>query len=414
MHALPARIRPLPAVLAAVALLAAGCHNDSHQAAAPAPDLTAPAYWPTSGFATATPESQGFAAGTFDHVDADFATLMPKYTSLLVVKDGYIVHESYHSPDGGTTVITADTKHQLWSVTKSVMSMTLGAAWTQGDLLPGDLDTTVDDAFGPLVADLAAGADRRQASLRDTLQMRSGIRWNESWDFSMESPLFYSDGACAPGDTVTVCTVLHRAESYPHGTVWNYSTWDSYLAAAFFRQITGTPLRDYAATHLFAPLGIDYTSDDWGNWPSGSDYTFGGAALMMKSRDMAKIGMLMLYNGNWDGQQLLAPDWLALSLSPIGFDYAATFDNASTPVAGEPVGSTPMWIPYSYQWWHSADLGDQPGPTLSAHGLFGQWIYIDPARELVIVVTDAVNSTPSPFTEIMAFVDTEILAKLAT
>ncbi|MFZ5724369.1 MAG: serine hydrolase domain-containing protein [Pseudomonadota bacterium] len=414
---LPAGWRAGTQILVAALLLSA-CHGDDDRkkrnaAAPPANDPAAPAYWPTTGWSTATPESQGFDNGAFDTLAADTAALMPQYTSLLVIKDGYLVFESYHSPDGGTTVIDADTKQSLWSVTKSVMSMTFGTAWTRGDLLAADLDARIEDVFPLQVGDLAADAGQRDITLRDTLQMRSGLRWNEAWDFTLESPLFYNDPACPDDDEVTVCTVLHRAQTYAPGTVWNYSTWDSYLAAGFFRQLTGTPLRDYAGTHLFAPLGIDYSAvDDWANWPTSSDYTFGGALLVLTSRDMARLGLLMLYDGQWDGARILSPEWLELSLTPIGYDDAALFDAGSTPVAGEPAGSAETWIPYSFQWWHSADVGDMPGDTLSAHGLFGQWIYIDPARELVIVLTNAINGTPSPFTEIQAFVDSEILAKL--
>lgn len=388
-------------------LLLISCDDDRHRGSVtPPPPPAGPDYWPTEAWQTATPEAKGFAAGALAHLAADAETAFPHHTSLLVIKDGYIVHESYHTP--GASEINAETKHQLWSVTKSVTSMTIGAAWTRGDLLPGDLDSTVEEQFAYLLGDMPAEAPRRDVSLRHALHMQSGIRWNEQWDASFtENPIFAPNPGCANNATVTLCTLLRRAQTYAPGTVWNYSTYDSYLAAAFFLGLTDTALHDYAGTHLFAPLGINYVDGDWFSWPINTDYTYGGALLKMTSRDMAKLGLLMLYGGRWEDEQILAADWLTLSTTPIGTGLVATFDGA-----GEPGGSISSLLAYSMQWWNAEDFANEPDGTLNAHGLFGQLIHIDPAHGLVVVITHDAEDVLSPFEDLRAFIAAEITAGL--
>lgn len=397
----PARLRHL---IVCLSLLLIACDDDERRQRAAA--ATGPDYWPTEDWQTAAPETSGFSAGALDTLAADAESVFPRLTSLLVIKDGYIVHESYHSP--GDTEITADSKHQLWSVTKSVTSMTLGAAWRNGDLLPGDLDSTVDDNFSALLGDIPVDAERRDISLRHALYMQSGIRWNELWDASItENPLFAPDPSCTADATVTLCSLLRRAQSYAPGAVWNYSTYDSYLVAAFFLALTDNSVHDYAAANLFAPLGIDYVDGDWLSWPTDSEYTYGGALLALKSRDMAKLGLLMLYDGRWEDEQLLAPDWLTLSTTPIGTGLVATFDGNNEPAA--PVNSP---LAYSMQWWNAEDFAREPDGTLNAHGLFGQMIHIDPGHGLVVVITHDTEGAISPFENLHAFIADEITAGL--
>lgn len=388
-------------------LALAGCVDDSERRTVALP-ADGPDYWPTEAWQTATPESKGFSAGAFDTLAADAATALPYHTSLLVIRDGYIVHESYHTPEGESTTVTADTKHHVWSVTKSVTSLVLGTAWTRGDLLPGDLDTATGDSFPDVIADLDADDTRRDITLRDALEMRSGLYWNDAWVISVASPMLFPDPDCPGNDDVTLCSVLHRDQTWAPGTVWNYSTFDSYLIGAFFLELTDSSLRDYAAANLFAPMNIGYVSGDWTNWPTGSDYTFGGGLLQLTARDMAKIGFLMLQDGRWEDEQLLAPEWFELSTAPQGTGLIATFDGS-----GAPVGSTAFDIPYGFQWWRvtGPDLGGLP--SLSARGLGGQLIHVFPEQDLIVVVTcDAALADDETTTELQSFIAAEILAAL--
>lgn len=127
----------------------------------PAP--AAPDYWPTTAWTTATPESHGFETNAFANLATEAETDLPFYTSLLVIKDGYLVHESYHST-ASASYVDETTKHQLWSVTKSVTSMIVGRAITLGDLAVTDLDSRVGDVFSAADSGLAADDARNDIS----------------------------------------------------------------------------------------------------------------------------------------------------------------------------------------------------------------------------------------------------------
>jgi CubicO group peptidase (beta-lactamase class C family) len=417
---------PLPSLLRLLllaSLLALGaCGEDRSGSltrdagpAATATDASSPDSWPAEGWQTATPESQGFQSGAFDTLAEDAATALPYYTSLMVIRNGWVLHESYHATDSETS--DADTPHHVWSITKSVTSLTMGRAWTRGDLT--DLDVTADSVFPASVMDTLPPEDaRRGITLRHVLQMRSGLAWNEpAWLLNMtamKDPLFraYSglDPACPTDAGILVCSILNQPLAYAPGTTWNYNTYDTYLASAFFTGLTGQSLNQYAATHLFAPLGItfDVTSD----WPNVPDpVTFGGGLLNIRSRDLARLGMLALYDGRWQDQQLIAKDWIDLTTTGQGMGRVALFD-----VDGNPRALTAddpdVDIPYGLQWWRMTGPGLGGTPSLSARGLGGQMMHILKDKELIILITCDSNVLSGREAAINAFLQTRILDKL--
>ena len=245
------------------------------------------------------------------------------------------MHESYHDTpsEAGNN---ADTLHHVWSITKSVTSMTLGRAWTLGNLNSLDLDKTVGGTFSDTeIGNLSAADPRRNISLHNVLQMRSGLACNENaWLGSRASALasppanpaiekdpivrsLFAGNAACPGFLDILCSILQQPLAYTPGTTWNYNTYDSYLVSAFFSKITGQSLSSYANDHLFTELGI--TLNPVSDWISlQSPYTFGGGLLMIRSRDLAKLGMLMQYDGKWGDTQLISKEWLDLSLARKG------------------------------------------------------------------------------------------------
>lgn len=409
------------------------CGGDSNHpfSTGPAPDTSvtaadlAPDYWPTEEWQTGDESGQGFTPGAFDTLAADAATALPYHTSLMVIRDGWIVHESYNSPASST--IEASYKHHVWSVTKSVTSMTLGRARTLGDLQvpvglasPDVLDLTVEDVFpADVVATLAEDDPRRQITLRHVLQMKSGLAWNEpAWliNFSaMRDPLFLTAlnlvPACPNNEHKMLCAILQQPLAFTPGTVWNYNTYDSYLISGFFTQLTGRTLVSYATEHLFDRIGMSVNPDsDWANTPS-ANYTFGGGLLSITTRDLGRLGMLMLYNGNWAGEQLISRDWITVSTTPQGAGFIAAFgpDNEPLPT---PV---PINLEYGMQWWTTT--GVMSGPSaLTARGLGGQFMQIYKDKELIILVTSDTNSytetLPYRSTQINEFITTHILDRM--
>lgn len=353
-----------------------------------------PDYWPTEDWQTGSEDEHGFTAGAFDTLAADAATALPYHTSLMVIRDGWIVHESYNSP--GDTPIDANYKHHVWSITKSVTSMAVGRAHTLGGLTVPDgidkanaLDITTEDIFPDgIMSSMAADDARRHISLRHVLQMRSGLAWNEpAWlmnQTAMKDPLLRLLLGTLPADCpldsgIVACAILRQDLAYTPGTVWNYNTYDSYLVSTFFTLITGQSLNQYAVTNLFAPLGISTTTSDWINLPAPT--TFGGGLLNIRTRDLGRLGMLMLYDGKWENEQLIAPDWIALSTTPQGNGLIATFDEN-----GDPGTPLPLNLEYGLQWWTTTGVmsGDR---ALTARGLGGQFMQIHKDKELIIIIT---------------------------
>lgn len=416
--------RLLHALWAFSLLLLTACGSDSSNTT-PAinipPVAAAPDYWPTTAWKMARPEDHKFTNGALTNLANDAAAALPYYTSLLVIKDGYIVHESFHDTPSETGN-TADTKHHVWSISKSVTSMTMGRAMTLGDMnIPANimgknsvLDLTVADVFpAAAISSLANADERRNISLRDTLQMRSGLAWNESaWLLTGKDPLLtaFSNPACDSADpAVILCSILQRPLAYAPGSTWNYDTYSTYLVSGFFTGITGTSLNSYAGAHLFTPLGITLDSpSDWPNLPE--PYTFGGGLLNIRSRDLAKLGLLMLYNGKWGSEQLISPEWMATSLTKQGNGKLAAFDISGEPKAEADDGD----INYGMQWWRSTTTDMVGIESITAIGLYGQQMSIFRDRGLIILITcDSDGTTPRDrYTEINTFLKEKILDKL--
>lgn len=422
---------PLRALTLACAVLLAACHDNNtwRGPTTTPPAAAAPDYWPTAAWQAATPESRGFISGSLDALADEAATTLPYYTSLLVIKDGYIVHESYNNGSDDTT------RHHVWSVTKSVTSLTLGRARTLGDLaIPAGitdksdvLDLTVADVFPTAaISSLAADDERRDISLRHTLQMRSGLAWNESaWllnELAGKDPLLLaitepSPNCSSAGTAILLCSILQRPLVYEPGSTWNYDTYTAYLISGFFTGITGESLNSYASTNLFTPLGITFdAATDWPNLPA--PYTFGGGLLEMRSRDLAKLGMLVLYNGQWDGQQLISQQWMDMSLQAQGPGKKAAFDE----ITGEPFDeegkpkTTDANIRYGMQWWLSSTPAMDSDDVITAIGLYGQVMAIKKENGLIIVLTcdDATEAEARDrYDEISQFITTHIINKLA-
>lgn len=393
------------ALLLGTILALTSCNKDT--ASAPvvsAPAANFPDYWPTAGWQSDAPESHGFTMGAFDTLAVDAAAAMPYYTSLLVIKDGWLLHESYHTTASEPTS-DASTLHNVWSVAKSVSSMTVGVAWTQGAI--NNLDVTTGDMFPQFMTDFAADDPRRNIRLRDALQMRSGYQWNDAWLFTLKNPMFAPSADCNSDDTVTLCSILRQTQTAAPGTVWNYNTMDSYLVSAFFNSLTGQVLGQYAATHLFAPLGIS-ADTQWGAWPDTSNYTFGGGLLGIRSTDLAKLGMLMLYDGQWDGKQLIAKDWIDSSLAPIGIGLVTTYDSM-----GDPSGTSSSDIRYGMQWWRKTGPGMEGLDAISARGLGGQQMHVFKDKGLIVLITcDSDDLTGPRSAAINAFMQSRIISQL--
>lgn len=309
-----------------------------------------PDYWPTTGWQTSTPEVQGmdsaYLAAMDDYIESiDWGFAM---VSTVVVKNGYIVHESYYGSSGETT------RRNIFSCTKSFTSTLVGIAFSEGYI--SSLDELVLDYFTDRTI---ANVDARKEAMtiEDLLTMTAGFDWPEVGYHAIDP---YTQ---MTSSTDWVQYVLDTPMAHEPGEVWNYNSGASHLLSTIVNISTGQYTQEYAEDKLFTPLGI--THYDWGEDPDGN--AFGGANLRLTPRDMAKLGFLFLNNGTWDGVQLVPESWVATA-------------TASHMTLSADTG-------YGYQWWTSPLI-----ESYSARGYLGQLIYVFPRVSMVVVFTAQTNS----------------------
>ena len=344
---------------------------------------------PAFKWQSAAPEEAGLSTEALSALHRDL--LAGKYgyiDSFLIVRHQKIVFEQYFSHDysaiygeeaitPGSLVINdptgpynyfnafwhpfykGTTLHTLQSVTKSVVSLTLGMAIAQGDL--PSLDTPVLSFFD---ASAVANVDdrKRRMTLRHLLNMSTGLEWDER--------LPYSD----PANTFTIMAksldwvryTLDAPMTSEPGTVFNYNSGATLVLGHIFRVATGIDIEEYALRHLLEPLGIeDYF---WDRTPSGLADAQEG--LYLSTRDLARIMLLVHQRGRWQCRQLIPEAWLQESFSQ-QFSTAAEGDEA-----------------FGLSWWsESYQYRGESRRALFGKGFGGQRPIVLPDLDTIIVVT---------------------------
>lgn len=310
--------RALP--LLAIALLVAGCGSRNQVAE------------PVGHVSTALAQQEGFTPSKLRAADRRFRAT-PALASVLVSRHGRLVFERYYRG------ATGNEDQNVFSVTKSVVSVLVGIALREGKLR--SLDQKLVDFFP---GELASGTDSRvrAITLRDLLTMTSGYR----------EPLI-----AASDDWVR--TLLNRPLSSDPGTAFSYDDGSAHLAGAALAQATGESLQAYAQRELFGPIGIHPA-----HWSTdGQGHSLGSTGLFLRPRDLQTLGRLYLRDGRWDGRQLVPERWVR--------------DSTSTKVR------VPNGYAYGYFWWVN------PGPHggFLALGYAGQTIAVFPKLDLVVTTT---------------------------
>jgi CubicO group peptidase (beta-lactamase class C family) len=260
-----------------------------------------------------TPDAAGFHPDLQRRLDAAMASgRLGGMHAVAVCRGGRLVAESYRDGEDetigdtlGPVHFTPDTLHDLRSVTKSIVSLLYGIALEHG-LVPG-LDTPIVDGF-PEYADLVADHDRRAITVGHALSMTMGIAWDES--------LPYSD----PRNSEIA--MEHAADRYRFalgqpiveapGQHWIYSGGAVALIGALIARGTRMDLVEFAREALFAPLGIAA----FGWWRGKDGIPAAASGLRLTTRDLLRIGQVLLDGGRHEGQQVIAADWIETSFQP--------------------------------------------------------------------------------------------------
>lgn len=333
----------LPALLAALAAVCAGCVSDQ-PTNGPYNDRPLAA---GDGWGIATPAEAGIDTAAITEVYGRLfgGTEFPNALSLIVVRNGKLVAEGYTRAQDDRTKA-----RPMQSATKSIAAMVFGVLYKEGTF--GNLDEPISNVF-PAEA-FAGDARARDITPRHLLTMGSGI--------DLDNTTFRTDLVLAPAKAQDRYLLARPMFAAP-GAAFTYRDADPHLLSYMIQARTGRTVEEIARERIFTPLGI--TNYTWGK--NADSVTMCPRGLSMTPRDMAKIGQLMLAKGEWNGVRILPEDWVT----------TATTEQAV--VGGDPVLSH---YSYGFGWWFIPELR-----AYTAWGHAGQFILVVPEKQLVMVMT---------------------------
>ncbi|GMQ54821.1 serine hydrolase [Halopseudomonas aestusnigri] len=276
-------------------------------------------------------------------VDVDAYMDAQRAAALIIVHNGKVRLEKYamdFGPDGRWT---------SFSVAKSFTSTLVGAAIQDGYI------KSIDDMVSDYIPDLK-GSAYDNVTIAQLLTMTSGVAWNEDYADPNSDVARFNSHTAEPGMDVTVSYMRQlQAEAEP-GTKWVYKTGETNLIGVLASSATNKPLAEYLSEKIWKPFGMQQDA----TWLLGSTgHEISGCCVQAATRDYARFGLFMLGGGIAGGKQVLPEGWIT----------EATHKQVDIGVPGRG---------YGYQWW-TLDDG-----AYMAQGIFGQSIFIDPNRQLVI------------------------------
>ncbi|WP_215398157.1 serine hydrolase domain-containing protein [Rheinheimera oceanensis] len=277
---------------------------------------------------------------------------MNRVSGILIIHRGEIVFEQY---------LLGNNEHSRWmsmSVVKSITATLIGAAIHDGHI------NSIDD---PIVNYLPRfkGTAYDGVTVKHLLQMSSGVAWNETYTDPASDRLRMLEAQISqqPGAILELMASLPRAAK--PGTVWNYSTGETQLAGALVRSATGKPVAQYLSEKIWSKLGMQADANWWLESENGLE--IGGSGLSATLRDYARLSLFLLNDGvinTANGSERVLPQgWMATA--------------GSRQVIG---GET---VDYGYMFW------PMHGRSYAAEGIFGQYLFVDPDKQLVVAMWSA-------------------------
>ena len=309
--------------------------------------------------------------------DLDDYLELNRVTGLLVLKNGRIKLERYRFGNSDRT------RWMSMSIAKSITSTLIGAALKQGYI--GALSDSVTRYVPSL-----RGSAYEGVSVRDVLMMSSGVRWDETYTDprSDRRRLLEAQISQVPGSAMAVMRSLPRAAA--PGTVNNYNTGETQVAEEIVRSAVGQPLATYLSERIWSKFGMEADANWW--LDSSDGHEIGGSGFSATLRDYGRFGLFVLNGGIAAGEAILPEWWIREATSP-------KLLRGGAPLA------------YGYLWWTGATAASQRDGAYAARGLFGQFIYINPAAQAVIVVWGAQQDpTGSAVIDDWAFFDAVVNA----
>ena len=277
-------------------------------------------------------------------LDVDAYMAGQRSAALLIVHDGKLRLERY-----GLGFDRAG-RWTTFSVAKSMTSTLVGAALRDGYI------RRMDDKVSDYIPEMK-GSAYDDVSIRQLLTMTSGVRWNEDYADPNSDVAQFNKHKPEDGVDALVSYMRRLPREVPAGTRWHYSTGETNLVGGLLGRATKKPLASYLSEKIWVPVGMEQQAT-WILNRSGNEIS--GCCIQAAAPDLARFGVFILGGARVGGQSIVPEGWLA----------EATTERIGT---GQPGRG------YGYQWWTYGE------GSFAARGIFGQGIFLDPKRQLVIV-----------------------------
>jgi CubicO group peptidase (beta-lactamase class C family) len=298
--------------------------------------------YPGAAFETTAPEAAGWSIEKLAEAKAWSRRIAPT-AAVMIIQHGRVVAE------WGDTAV----KSNLHSVGKSLLSALIGIAVEEHKI---DLGTTI----GELGIDDNApslSATEKTATVADLLKARSGV---------YHAALYETPG---------MAQLRPPRGSHPPGTFWYYNNWDFNALGTIYERATGGGIFTALQDKLARPIGMqDYQPGD-GEYFRGAASEHPAYPIRMSARDLARFALLYLHDGRWKDRQIVPSAWVRESTQSYSEAFPAEFTGFG----------------YGYMWWigfpshNGAPTVNVPPGTFAAWGAEGQYAFVIPAYDLVIV-----------------------------
>ncbi len=291
------------------------------------------------------------------HFDGNFLTYDEwaerTYTNaLLVIRDGTVVFEDYRNGSGAQTPFIG------FSMSKSIVATLVGLAIAEGHI------NSVAEPISKYVPELRGGG-YDGVSIEHVLEMRSGVAYEERYDFGENPSLaaLVHEHAIVLNRERFADRGLQLPSAVAPGSRFNYATMDTAMLGLMLERAVGEPLETFMSRTLWMPMGAEFEGFWMADGPQGEGRALAGMGFNARLRDFGRLGQMWLNEGQANGRQIVRRDWMIRATKM------------------KPFGEANRRGGYGYQFWQ---VDDEPGAH-AAVGLQGQYIYVHPETRTVIV-----------------------------
>jgi CubicO group peptidase (beta-lactamase class C family) len=285
--------------------------------------------------------------------------------ALLVIRDGKIVFEDYRNR------MTPETRHIAFSMSKTITALLVGIALDKGEI--ASLDDRADKYLPQL-----KGTGYDGVTIRQILQMRSGVDYEERYDFG-DNPSFAGklhEQAIVLNRQRFAAGALETRNANAPGSTFNYSTLDTMVLGWILEEATGEKLETQLEQRIWQPMGAEADGFWLADGPPGNGRALNGMGFNATLRDFGRLGLLMLGDGKRGDTRIIPEGWMKQATTMLP--------------TGAPAGQG--YPGYGFQTWQ---VDGEPG-AYAAVGLAGQYIYVHPATKTVIVKLSYYPPVPPP------------------